>query len=192
MRGREDAIQRVHKVFEELPTADKYLPVVLATSRGMGKTFFLKKIARSDLEIAQGARLVGRVLTMECDSAMQAFREREMNPGDYFWSALVAHHLLELFHGCRVGKLNFQSKPLLAILEIAKEKTQVTNSLDAWIYETVRLSPAYAFQRLYDLTTRPSVSKTLLFPSSCWTMFTLWQMRLLELHLKHIIAAIPS
>jgi len=158
MRGRDEAIASVQRAFEELTLrkSDKYLPVVVATSRGMGKTFFLKKIARSDsLYVARKARNVGRIITMECAKAMEIFTEfapTRTEILEYFWSALAVHHILHLFNGYRVGPIDFQSRTLVAILNIRKGGYRPTDSLDAWIYDTLRLSDENLFKMLRDLT----------------------------------------
>ena len=87
----------------------KYSPVMITSSRGMGKTFFLKKIGMQDVpESLRCAQIVdaaqyGRIISF--DFAREALHERS---AEKFIVQLLVYYLCRLFRGCRVNGVNFE------------------------------------------------------------------------------------
>lgn len=68
MLGREQQVQIVTKVMAG-STASKMEVLVISSSRGMGKTFFMKKLSRLRGGPLAPARNLGRIVSIECDAA---------------------------------------------------------------------------------------------------------------------------
>ena len=71
MLGREQQVQIVHEVVQKMnaDTASKMEVLVIRSSRGMGKTFFMEKMSRMRDGPLTPARKLGRIIDIECAKA---------------------------------------------------------------------------------------------------------------------------
>ena len=69
--GRDDVLVKINRIMHDRLNKDKYWPVIISTSRGMGKTFLLKKFGmqqnRNDLKnpLIGNAIITGRILSFD-------------------------------------------------------------------------------------------------------------------------------
>jgi hypothetical protein len=70
MLGRDQQVQIVRNITLPTISAPKMEVLVLSSSRGMGKTFFLKKLSRMKEGPLTPARKLGRIVSIECEAAL--------------------------------------------------------------------------------------------------------------------------
>ena len=91
---------------------EKYWPIIISTSRGMGKTFFLKKFGmqkiKDDLKtsIIENGLSSGRILSFDFSKSANIFQ----NEQDIFcfFPRLMVFFLCRLFKGTQVDGINFE------------------------------------------------------------------------------------
>ncbi|KAJ3223418.1 hypothetical protein HDU78_011321 [Chytriomyces hyalinus] len=119
--GRDEVIKQMNKVISGRANWQKYTPFIVSTSRGMGKTFFLKIVGsqrlKPDLQCPQlvEAAAHGRVLSF--DFARNPMKFKEAKEADAFLLQLMVFFLCRMFDGCEVDGICFQSLPFLRIEE---------------------------------------------------------------------------
>ena len=89
----------------------KYWPIIISTSRGMGKTFLLKMIGMQKVEeklknvLIQDAIACGRVLSFDFSRNSDAIKRKE--DIDVFLPSLMIYFLCLIFDGTQVDGINF-------------------------------------------------------------------------------------
>eukprot|EP01124_Arcella_intermedia_P023270 TRINITY_DN3654_c0_g2_i3.p1 TRINITY_DN3654_c0_g2~~TRINITY_DN3654_c0_g2_i3.p1 ORF type:complete len:627 (+),score=103.37 TRINITY_DN3654_c0_g2_i3:227-2107(+) len=148
--------------------SEKYEPIIISTSRGMGKTFFMKKLVKGDLsnigtepiKMIQDAYKLGRVATMEASHMDQFLVNTELI--NKFWQMTIIFNLTYIFDETRVDGINFENRSISSILACL---TTATTPLEKWIKQVLNSSVDNACKEMIrltniafhqqDLTTRP-------------------------------------
>ena len=110
--GRDDVIKKINSIMDNRTNKDKYLPVVISTSRGMGKTFLLKKFGMQHIkdhlktDIIGQAVASGRILSFDFNKHPNAIQ----NEKDIFsfFTRLMIFFLCRIFAGTQVDGINFE------------------------------------------------------------------------------------
>ena len=108
MVGRKRQIKKLVEVVSHMDTKPKMEVVIISSTRGMGKTFFLKKACLLQYGPIYAARQVGRIITMEAKAGCDYFLQ-DLN-FSYFWPRVIVLNILEMFDGCIVAGFSFQQK----------------------------------------------------------------------------------
>lgn len=108
MVGRKRQIKKLVEVVSSLDTKPKMEVVIISSTRGMGKTFFLKKACLIQHGPIYAARQVGRIITMEAKAGCDYFLKDQNF--SYFWPRVIVFNILEMFHGCTVNGIPFLQK----------------------------------------------------------------------------------
>jgi hypothetical protein len=138
-----------------MPTEDKYRPIVISTTRGMGKTFILKKIGKHDLgenyniQPIKEAGEYGRIISMDCDYFWQNIADSGINRR-YYWNVIIVYHILHLFKGSSMNGINFSQSGLNFIIQQLQIST--SDTLGSWVKRFISYSTEDAFQQLIVLT----------------------------------------
>jgi len=151
MQGRVQQVQQLKKILDNLKSASKHEIVVLSTARGMGKTFFLKKVVFEDIDALKQARQVGRIISTEAQNCFTQFIGANVSLFDNFWQCLIAHHLVGLFRETKVNGVNFR---YLSLTEVLRIKTQLiqSNQLEQLIHKITSSHLSEAVQLLMEYT----------------------------------------
>ena len=108
--ARDDLLQDIKSFLDRLPRP-KFSPLVISTTRGLGKSFFLKKLAMQDMKdhlrsnLIGDAKKYGRIISFDFSSQLNAVTSTD--DCERFFTLLMIHHLCELFDGRRVDNINF-------------------------------------------------------------------------------------
>ena len=108
--GRDDVIKKINSIVDDRLNKDKYWPVIISTSRGMGKTFFLKKFGMQKIkdnlktDIIGHAIATGRILSFDFTSGNIKNEEDVYS----FFPRLMVFFLCRIFDGKQVDGINFQ------------------------------------------------------------------------------------
>lgn len=110
--GRDDVIKKINSIIDGRLNKDKYWPIIISTSRGMGKTFLLKKFGmqriKDDLktEIIGDAIATGRILSFDFAKRSDAIQ----NEDDVytFFPRLMVFFLCRMFAGTQVDGIRFE------------------------------------------------------------------------------------
>jgi len=110
--GRDDVIQEINSIISDRAYRNKYFPIVISTSRGMGKTFLLKKFGRQEIkdhlktDAIGKAISTGRILCFDFSSISNAISTED---DIYkFFPRLMVYFLCRIFDGTQVDGINFQ------------------------------------------------------------------------------------
>jgi hypothetical protein len=109
--GRDDVILKIKSLIDGR-YMDKYKPIVISTSRGMGKTFLLKKFGTQKVknhlktDIVERAIATGRILSF--DFSRQAGAIKDIGDIRSFFPRLMIYYLCRLFGGTQVDGIHFQ------------------------------------------------------------------------------------
>jgi hypothetical protein len=117
LRGRDDVVKQINDTVQFDPknrrvVRQKYWPIVISTSRGMGKTFLLKMIGlqkvkdelKNDLIVESAS--CGRILSFDFAKDPTAIQSAE--DVKTFFSRLMIYFLCLLFDGRQVDGINFE------------------------------------------------------------------------------------
>jgi len=110
--GRDGVIEKINSIMRNRLNKDKYWPVIISTSRGMGKTFFLKKFGKQQIkddlktDIIGDAIATGRILSFDFVKHPDAIKNEEDVYS--FFPRLMVFFLCHIFDGMQVDGINFQ------------------------------------------------------------------------------------
>ena len=131
---RKQQLKRVRNILFSPSTDPKTEVIVISSTRGMGKTFFLKKLAITPAGKLHDARRVGRIVTIKCTKLSP-----ELMPDKryaQFWQRVIVHHMLTLFRGSTVSNLQFPDSLLGPglICDISNQLALPTKYAYTWRY----------------------------------------------------------
>lgn len=104
--GRDDVVKQINAIIGDRGR-DKYQPIIISTSRGMGKTFLMKCVGsqnvKEDLEcdLIKEAYLYGRVLSFDFAKAAETAISTQEDIKTFF-TRLMIFFLCRLFNGTEV------------------------------------------------------------------------------------------
>jgi len=155
--GREEIIEQVSEEVENIATADKFHPLRVTSTRGMGKTFLLKKICTESVGIFElvTAAKYGCVLSMECGLLKNELSNTEFLL-DNFWHLVIYHHIFFIFHQRLVDGKNFSGLSIDQIIEILKTlkpSPQMDTNVFNWMLTFKSRSVSNFLDELIRLTT---------------------------------------
>ena len=107
---RDDIVNEINEVASRKNTI-KYTPIVISTSRGMGKTFLMKMIALQkvphglECQLIHDAGRYGRILSFDFTKTSY---ERTPEAIRRFFPKLMVFYLSRIFHDCVVDGIYFQ------------------------------------------------------------------------------------
>ncbi|KAI9314000.1 hypothetical protein BDR26DRAFT_887438 [Obelidium mucronatum] len=110
--GRKEILSTVNEIFTSRLTLQKYRPIILSTSRGMGKTFFLKKFGMQQVNFDESlpavkeALVCGRVLSF--DFGMMPGAIISVDDVYSFFTRLMIYFLCKMFHDSVVDGIYFE------------------------------------------------------------------------------------
>jgi hypothetical protein len=152
--GRDDVIKTINHIMHNRLNKDKYWPVIISTSRGMGKTFLLKKFGMQQIKdnlkssIILDAIASGRVLSFDFTRHPNAIQNE--NDVYSFFPRLMVFFLCRIFDGTQVDGINFEKIKSFDEVAIATGqqlnfkrwllKWQTTHGTEATIDEYIRLT----------------------------------------------------
>ena len=108
--GRDKLVKKINDIASF--SHPKYQPIIISTSRGMGKTFLLKMIGLQKMKpelqnpIFKEAGLCGRILSF--DFARNPTKFKETSDIELFLKRLMIFYLCLLFDGTQVDNINFK------------------------------------------------------------------------------------
>ncbi len=109
--GRDDVIRRINNIVHKRHM-DKYRPIIISTSRGMGKTFLLKKFGMQQIEDNLKTDIIGRAMTsgriLSFDFARHPNAIQSDSDVYTFFPRLMVYFLCRIFGGTRVDGINFE------------------------------------------------------------------------------------
>jgi len=125
-----------------LPSGNKYRVPVISTSRGMGKTFLLKKIGFHredgiDIPCIKEAGKVGRIISVSCPLLCLLLMDNT-NLKNYFWHAALLYHSCFLFQGCTVSAIPFHALSLKFICSMLcglEKNLDLNDPLNRWLHD---------------------------------------------------------
>jgi hypothetical protein len=132
--GRDDVIKNINNIMHNRLNKDKYWPVIISTSRGMGKTFLLKKFGMQQIKdnlktpIIGKAITAGRILSFDFVKHPNAIQ----NDDDVysFFPRLMVFFLCRIFDGMQVDGINFESTTFEKISSHSGKQPKFNN----WLY----------------------------------------------------------
>lgn len=130
---RDDQIKVVANTIQGLGHAPKYEPIVICTSRSMGKTFFMKKLVKpakgySPVKQIKDAYEVGHIVTMNTTEIYHVLANDQDNYSR-FWQLAIAYNIVHLFAGYQVARINFHICNLADIIGCWKKLERRDNAL---------------------------------------------------------------
>lgn len=150
--GRDDVIAEINSIMDDRLNKDKYWPVIISTSRGMGKTFLLKKFGMQKIkdnlktDIIGHAVASGRILSFDFASGSI----QNENDVYSFFPRLMVFFLCRIFDGTQVDGINFQQiKSFNEVSTVTGQQLkfkkwllewQNTHGTEAMIEEYIRLT----------------------------------------------------
>ena len=108
--GRDNVITKINTIMDDRLNKDKYWPVIISTSRGMGKTFLLKKFGMQKIkdnlktDIIGNAIATGRILSFDFTSGSIKNEDDVYS----FFPRLMVFFLCRIFDGTQVDGINFE------------------------------------------------------------------------------------
>ena len=116
--GRDDVVCSINNITlpdpnNRLSRRQKYWPIIISTSRGMGKTFLLKMIGMQKVKeelqnvLIQEALSCGRIISF--DFAKNATAIQSLDDVKSFFPRLMIYFLCLLFDGTQVDGINFEA-----------------------------------------------------------------------------------
>jgi hypothetical protein len=152
--NRQKEVNLVRKASINLQKTEKYEPIIIATSRGMGKTFFMKRLVKGEIvgthpvKAIQNAYMVGRVATMESLEIVSFVTETNFLY-QHFWQITIILNLTQIFKGRKVDGINFVS---LTITEIVSCLNKSNTPLQRWICKLLSCRTGDAFEEMVRIT----------------------------------------
>ena len=131
---RDDVITEINELANERLSRQKYWPIVISTTKGMGKTFLLKKLGSQQLKsnlkcpLIQEAISCGRIITFDFIKESESLEDLEDLYS--FFARLMVYHLCLLFDGTRVDGINF--KKIHSFKDVGKTVGK-HKSFDNWL-----------------------------------------------------------
>ena len=110
--GRDDVIKNINSIMHNRLNKGKYWPVIISTSRGMGKTFLLKKFGMQQIKDHLKTPIIGNAITT-CRILSFDFVKNPnaiQNDEDVcsFFPRLMVFFLCRIFNGTQVDGINFK------------------------------------------------------------------------------------
>ena len=135
---RRDTLKQIAQYFDTIDNTPKYGAICIITSRGMGKTFLLKKLGHHQLGNAgitiphlKEAGLVGRVIGIECEAARPNFGSK-FDDFAKFWQLMIAAHITMLFKDSNVNGINFVPLSYESVVNVYRHQLSRTPT-ERWI-----------------------------------------------------------
>ena len=131
---RDSVVSEINKRFKDRVQSPKYTPIIIATSRGMGKTFLLKKLALQELkqdlklDLFDEASRFGRIISFNFSSEVVTFSNDEYL--DHFFTHLLIFYLCQIFAGFRVDGIDFEKIDSMGQVAAFEAKSK---SLRQWL-----------------------------------------------------------
>ena len=107
---REHVVSKINDVIMDHKQFGKFRPIIISTSRGMGKTFLMKMIALQrvpyglESQAIKEAGSFGRILSFDF---VKYLDERSIDKIDSFFPRLMIFYLCMIFDGCEVDGMFF-------------------------------------------------------------------------------------
>lgn len=161
MLGRASQVQQVKAYLQSLEDAAKAPVLVICTSRGMGKTFFLKKLCRMRCGPLLSQRRLGRIIALESALAISLLGDKNF---EQFWSRAIVYHLCTFLDGCSVNIgskvapqwIVFSRFPAVDLVALARGDSakygDSANPFDAWAFHTARATAKVAISIMVNIT----------------------------------------
>ena len=207
--GRDEVVKKINLITLPNPnnrqvTRQKYWPIVISTSRGMGKTFLLKMIGMQKLkpdlqnELIKEAGSCGRILSF--DFAKDATAILSVADTKSFFPRLMVYFLCLLFDGKSVDGINFEKQTFSEIRRHQGRQKRFNDWLsqiwncesDSIMDEYIRLtniafaiSPTYKTPPVFLLDEIQSICQTTNVPSGFNKNHTFLSLLLTELAGQH-------
>ncbi|KAJ3336728.1 hypothetical protein HDU83_009233, partial [Entophlyctis luteolus] len=150
--GRDEVVRRINQVIDNRSGWPKYMPFIISTSRGMGKTFLLKTIGSQRLKqelkspFFVEAAALGRVLSFDfgrIPSAVTGVSEASSFP-----KRLMVYYLCRMFGGSIVDGLHFQDSEFSAITDVDARQPK----FKGWLSKVLALSTDQVIDEYVRLT----------------------------------------
>ena len=140
---RDDLVRDINRYISK-SSRQKYEPFIISTSRGMGKTFFLKMIGSQSLKdelklpCIQEAISVGRVLSFDFAKDLSEMKSSISVTDDIFsfFQKLMVYFLCHLFQGKQVDGINFEPQEFRNVSSLTGEQ----GNFDEWKNRCLNLS----------------------------------------------------
>ena len=152
--GRDNVITDINSILHNRLNKEKYWPIIISTSRGMGKTFLLKKFGMQQIkdnlktDIIGHAITTGRILSFDFMKNPNAIQNE--NDVYSFFPRLMVFFLCRIFDGTQVDGINFEKIKSFDEVATASGKQlkfkrwllewQNTHGTEAMIDEYIRLT----------------------------------------------------
>ena len=152
--GRDNVVQQINTIIGNRGQ-DKYQPIIISTSRGMGKTFLMKCVGSQNVkkgfecDLIKDALEYGRILSFDFAGAAASNAVSEVDDIETFFTRLMIFFLCRLFDGTEVDGIQFQKISQFGYIGsfVGKQlafKTWLTESIllaaDDMINEYIRLT----------------------------------------------------
>ncbi len=162
--GRDSVIQRINNLIIERLNWQKFMPIIISTSRGMGKSFLLKMFGRQKLEahllstdICQAVSC-GRILSF--DFAKEATAIQSVEDVQSFFPRLMIFFLCRMFQGTEVDGIHFEEiKSFSNVINYSGKQS----TFNLWIAEW-KQSSAERMMDEYIRLTNIAFGKNYMFP----------------------------
>ena len=111
--GRDNVVKQINATINDRGK-DKYQPIVLSTSRGMGKTFLMKCVGSQNVkegfecDLIRDALTYGRVLSFDFAGAAAETAISSQEDIKTFFTRLMVFFLCRMFDGTEVDGMHFQ------------------------------------------------------------------------------------
>ena len=111
--GRDDVVQQINTIIGNRGQ-DKYQPIIISTSRGMGKTFLMKCVGSQNVkeefecDLIRDALTYGRVLSFDFAGAAAETAISSQEDIKTFFTRLMIFFLCRLFDGTEVDGIHFK------------------------------------------------------------------------------------
>ena len=111
--GRDDVVQQINTIIGNRGQ-DKYQPIIISTSRGMGKTFLMKCVGSQNVkegfecDLIKDALNYGRVLSFDFAGAATETAISSQEDIKTFFTRLMIFFLCRMFDGTEVDGIHFQ------------------------------------------------------------------------------------
>jgi hypothetical protein len=110
--GRDDAIKNINSIMHNRLNKDKYWPVIISTSRGLGKTFLLKKFGMQQIKDTLKTLIIGNAITSGRILSFDFIKHPNAIQNDddvySFFPRLMVFFLCRIFNGTQVDGINFE------------------------------------------------------------------------------------
>ena len=149
---RDDIIHRINSHYESRSSHAKYRPIIISTSKGMGKTFLLKKIGLQQVNekcsLIEDAKNYGRILSFDflrIDHGIKDEKDIKV-----FFKKLMIYYACIYFDGYQVDNINFTKIDNFANLQNYNDAYD--KSLIQWMKRMMELNMNNAIKEYIRLT----------------------------------------